>query len=87
MDAVVEAARQGAPGDWPHAHPDLPAAQVPLATFLQCVADTFTVEGRPWSIARDGLPPLPGEDGPPGSVPNSGSKFHNLMHGLLGDFH
>jgi hypothetical protein len=90
LDAVVEAARKGAPGDWPHAHPDLPSTEITMATFKRAVEANFESSGEPWSLERHGLPPLPGEDadhkaGDPD--PNKGSSYHNLMHSLLGDFH
>jgi hypothetical protein len=96
LDEIVAAARRGGPGDgWPHPHPDIPHGQVTVGQLAQAVEKCFAVEGRPWSVVRQGFPPPPGDTG--GRAPSDGggsvnprprnSDFHNLMHNLLGDFH
>lgn len=79
VDDFIVQARAGAPGDWPHPHPHIPNGRCTVAQFNE-------------ALAENGLPPL-GEldfgtslpsvsDGP-----NKGSKLHNVLHRLLGDFH
>ncbi|MFD2767971.1 hypothetical protein [Micromonospora eburnea] len=97
LDKVVDAARLGTPGDWPHPHTEIPRAVITLDRLAKEIAVCFAFAGVPWSLAEDGLPPLPGAQ--PGSTselaardpghtdPTKGSAYHNLMHSLLGDFH
>jgi hypothetical protein len=105
VDSVIEAARAGTPGDWPHPHPNIPAATITVGTLIKLIQPNFASTSGPWSIVDSGFPPLPGgsvsleaaaidsggvavaRDPGPEDEPNRGSAYHNLLHGLLGDFH
>ncbi|MFI7547877.1 hypothetical protein [Actinoplanes sp. NPDC049599] len=91
VDTLVAQARTGT-GDWPHKHPAVPAARITLAQLHVAIEHNYFADGRPWSVERDGYPPL--EPGPAGlgarpdeDPGNRGSMSHNLLHSILGDFH
>lgn len=92
MDQVTSAARKGA-GDWPHPHEPLPRGHVTQAMLYKLIATQFAVDGRPWSVATDGYPPIDDAESsiasPPSDDPDPsrGSSMHNLLHSILGDFH
>ncbi|HWS38057.1 MAG TPA: hypothetical protein VN408_35645 [Actinoplanes sp.] len=91
MDTVVAQARSGT-GDWPHAHPIIPPGQITVSELHSVIGRFFVLDGRPWSVPGDGYPPLdlplvPIDD-PNGADPGSrGTRAHNLLHSLLGNFH
>jgi hypothetical protein len=100
-DLVAQA--RGGLGDWPHPHPAIPAARITLAQLHNAISANYTVDGKPWSVAQQGYPPLQG--GPPSVAavagggptdvaavhppddPSKGSSSHNVLHSILGDFH
>jgi hypothetical protein len=91
VDTLVAQARSGA-GDWPHAHPVIPSGQITLVELHSAIGRYFVMDGRPWSVPRDGYPPLdpsplPVADPHDGDAGNRGTRGHNLLHSLLGDFH
>jgi hypothetical protein len=91
VDTLVARAQTGA-GDWPHAHPAIPATRITLSQLHFAIEHNFVVDQRPWKVAQDGYPPLDpspsqltaGRGDDPGS---RGSMSHNLLHSILGDFH
>ena len=91
VDTLVAKAQKGA-DDWPHPHPSVPATRITLSQLHVAIEHNFVVDQRPWSVERDGYPPLEpdpsqataGGDEDPG---NRGSMSHNLLHSILGDFH
>ena len=91
VDTLVAQARSGT-GDWPHEHPAIPATRITLAQLHLAIETCWFVDQRPWSVQRDGYPPLePGSSrltaGRGDDPGNRGSMSHNLLHNILGDFH
>ena len=73
-DQFIAAARAGT-GAWPHPHDGIPMTVVPLATFDAVMAQVG------WARTPAGVPADPFPD------PNDGSRWHDALHGLLGNFH
>jgi hypothetical protein len=91
VDILVVQARSGV-GDWPHAHPVIPPSQITMPELDSAIGRFFVMDGRPWSVPSDGYPPLdppgrPVADPHGGDPGNRGTRGHNLLHSLLGDFH
>jgi hypothetical protein len=89
VDAFVEAARAGAPGDWPHPHPEVPQKTVSLEALWRRIEENFGSAQGPWSVVANGFPPTlsVAEQRKGEPDPSKGSSYHNLLHSLLGDFH
>jgi hypothetical protein len=91
VDTLVAQARSGT-ADWPHAHPAIPPSRITLSGLHAAIERYFVLDGRPWSVPRDGYPllglsPHPVADPHGGDSGNRGTRSHNLLHSLLGDFH
>jgi hypothetical protein len=89
VDSFILSAQQGT-GNFPHPHPVIPAATIPLATLEQLV--TANLGSLPWgeaSLARQvgTAAGRPRHDPEHDTDPSSGSAYHNLLHKMLGDFH
>ena len=79
VDQFVAAARAGT-GDWPHPHHEITLTVVPLETFDRVMTEAG------WARTPAG-PVSPGGPVSPFPAPNNGSMYHNVLHGLLGNFH
>lgn len=75
VDQFIEAARSGL-GDWPHPHDGIVRTVIPLARFDAVMTQVG------WARTTEGTIPLD-----PVPDPDNGSIYHNVLHGLLGDFH
>jgi hypothetical protein len=96
LDQAVQAAVAGSPGEWPHAHSQVPSTNVSLSTLVHAIENSFWVGNQPWSVVTMGFPPPPGAvigptqlagDPPPDDDMSRGSMYHNMLHSLLGNFH
>ncbi|BEL04395.1 hypothetical protein Q0Z83_025860 [Actinoplanes sichuanensis] len=91
VDLLVVQARSGV-GGWPHAHPTIPPSQITVSELNSAIGRFFVMDGRPWSVPGDGYPPLdqpghPVADPGAGDPGNRGTRAHNLLHSLIGNFH
>jgi hypothetical protein len=90
VDSFILSAQQGT-GNFPHPHPVIPTATIPLGTLEQLV--TENLGSLPWGelslSSQDGgaTALLRQHDPEHDTDPSSGSAYHNLLHKMLGDFH
>lgn len=79
VDQFIASARAGT-GDWPHPHTGIALTVIPLAQFDAVLAQAG------WARTAEGA-----SNGPilmdPVPDPDNGSIYHNVLHGLLGNFH
>lgn len=89
VDSFIISAHTGA-GNFPHPHPDIPAATLTLAELEQVVRTALgslpwgegaAISGGEVGAAR------PHHDPEHDTDPSTGSAYHNLLHSMLGDFH
>lgn len=80
VDEFIASARTGS-GDWPHPHGTIPMTVVPLQTFDDVMAQAG------WARTAGGPQSPDGVHSPPVPDPGRGGLYHNVLHGLLGDFH
>jgi hypothetical protein len=97
VDALTTSAMRGGP-DWPSpSHAEMPTRVATVAAVWRAIEDNFENQDERWSVATLGLPLLEIEGRTFGVTatsgilgaenPNSGSRWHNSLHSLLGDFH
>jgi hypothetical protein len=79
VDDFIAAARAGT-GAWPHPHQEITHTVVPLQTFDRVMAEAGWARTPGGPVSDDGqVSPQPD--------PNTGGLYHNVLHGLLGNFH
>lgn len=80
VDEFITSARAGT-GDWPHPHATIAMTAVPLQRFDDVLAQVG------WMRTAGGPAAPGGVLSEPVPSPGLGGVYHNVLHGLLGDFH